>query len=157
MNFTRWVTRQEGKTARCQSSLWRAWERGSPRTAGKKTCKTHKREIIGVARWKQTERKKDKRGQVGSARAMSSPEIGPAQRASGCKGQVIAIWTQGLEGSWVICQTWQLYLILSLSSESLLNIKGRKLKSCRNILNIKAIQTTLSTRDHSHKHFKKVV
>lgn len=35
------------------------------------------------------------------------------------------------------------------------NITGKKLKSCIDILNIKAIQTPLSTQDHNHKHFRK--
>ena len=56
---------------------------------------------------------------------------------------------------WVIYQTWQLYLMLSLSSVSLLNIKVKKLKSCRDILNMKAIQMTPSTWDHNHEHFRK--
>lgn len=41
----------------------------------------------------------------------------------------------------------------SLSSLSLLSIRGKKLKNCRDILNIKAVQTTLSTWDH--RHFRK--
>lgn len=57
MHFTRRVTRQEGKTARCQNSLWRARERGSPRTAGNKTFNAHKREVLGSALQKQTERR----------------------------------------------------------------------------------------------------
>lgn len=65
-----------------------------------------------------------------------------------------ATWTMSLQ-SWVMHHTWQQYLMLSLSTVSLFNIKGKEVKSSRDILNIEVIQMTPWTWDHSHKHFRK--
>lgn len=63
--------------------------------------------------------------------------------------------TLRLQSLWVMHHTWQLYLMLSLSTVSLFNKKGKELKSSRDNLNIKVIQMIPSTWDHSHKHFRK--
>lgn len=57
------------------------------RQATKPLRLTKEKSLAQLSRKRLTER----RGQAGSARAMSSPEIRPTQRASGCKGRVIAI------------------------------------------------------------------
>ena len=91
------------------------------------------------------------------------------------KAAFAAARTQGCAG--ILGDLSNLNLILPLSSVSLLNIMGNTLRSCRmpkvagsipiwaikkkkknrcrDILNIKAIHTTLSIWDHNCKHFRK--
>lgn len=143
------------------------WERQAA-----KPKKTHEREIFGLALWKQTE---EWRGYTGCAKAVSNPEVRPSRVQVAGNAGFTTTWTQGCTG--ILGDISNLYLILPLSSVTLLNIMGntlrscrmpkatgsipiwaikkKKANSCRDILNIKAIHITLSTWDHNHKHFIK--